>query len=393
MKKDDVSTGDQSQGSNDVTSLADGHRNNRTLDVTNEVSNERNSDSPVDHGWAWIVVLGSFGVFAIAVGILKSFGVLLVELSRRYDAPASLLSSSQSLCSYLHLSVGTISNALSVRFGHRRVVFIGGVVAAIGLISTAFVRSIEWFFVTYGLITGLGLGMCLSPSLVFFGMFFKRHLALANGLASAGSGFGSFVFPYLMLYLLDEYSIEGCMLILGGITFNICVFAALFRPISFWSKRLIHKPSANVDKIESPSDYAEREHCIHHVDIKSNINEERIISSSSPCIYREIRKTSPFTLKSQKHKSNSDTHVPTSMLYTSIESLPAFSASSGKQIDGSKDDIKVREDGKAHSEVSKLGLTEEPNFSRYSVGIILCFIRSSFFVYGDSISGRRIWIQ
>ena len=53
-----------------------------------------------------LVFAGSFGVFALSIGIMKSFGVLFVELSRIYDAPASVLASSQSLCSCLHMALG-----------------------------------------------------------------------------------------------------------------------------------------------------------------------------------------------------------------------------------------------------------------------------------------------
>jgi len=39
-------------------------------------------------------------------GSVKSFGVLLVELSRKFDAPASSLTFSHSLAGFFHLSLG-----------------------------------------------------------------------------------------------------------------------------------------------------------------------------------------------------------------------------------------------------------------------------------------------
>jgi hypothetical protein len=56
---------------------------------------------------------GSFGNMALTVGTLKSFGVLLVELSHRYHAPASVLASSQSLCGWLHLGLGRYASHVS----------------------------------------------------------------------------------------------------------------------------------------------------------------------------------------------------------------------------------------------------------------------------------------
>ncbi|XP_061165785.1 monocarboxylate transporter 9-like [Saccostrea echinata] len=192
---------------------------------------------PVDRGWAWMVVLGTFGNMALVVGTLKSFGVLLVELSHIYNVPSSLLASSQSLCGWLHLGLAPVSNNLSQRFSHRWVVFCGGVLSVLGLVATSFVRDIEWFFVTYGVITGLGFGLILAPGLVIPGLYFEKKLPLALGLGSSGSGLGSFIFPNLMRFLLDEYSVSGCLLIMGGIMLHVCLFALLYRPILYWEKK------------------------------------------------------------------------------------------------------------------------------------------------------------
>ncbi|XP_061165786.1 monocarboxylate transporter 9-like [Saccostrea echinata] len=189
---------------------------------------------PMDKDWAWAVVLGTFGSMALVIGTLKSFGVLLVELSHRYDAPASLLASSQSLCGWLHLGLAPVSNILSQPFGHRWVVFCGGILSAIGLVATSFVRDIKWFFITYGIITGFGFGLIVATVLVFPSFYFDKKLPLALGLASSGSGMGAFIFPNLTRFLLDEYSVSGCLLILGGILLHICAFSLLFRPTSYW---------------------------------------------------------------------------------------------------------------------------------------------------------------
>ncbi|KAK3095897.1 hypothetical protein FSP39_020497 [Pinctada imbricata] len=339
---------------------------------------------------------GSFGVFAITVGIMKSFGVLLVELSRRYDAPASLLSSSQSLCSYLHMSVGILSNALSARFGHRRIIFCGGILTALGLMSTAFVTSIEWFFVTYGLITGFGLGLCLSPSLVFFGLFFKRNLALANGLATAGSGFGSFVFPYLMLYFLDEYSISGCMLILGAISLNICVFASLFRPLSFWNMRSQLQLSDNetINHMDSKEVTPEiKPFLIRANDTIPELN-DCVLSVSDPCIHRKYgapmrKRAATFSEDNDKNYSSPKSVVPPAMTYASIESLPIFSKNSLQQRDAYNElpDGEIQNDKKGKCSELNLSLLKSPKFHMIVWGIFCALYgHNNLFNVGPSLA-------
>ncbi|XP_061165787.1 monocarboxylate transporter 13-like [Saccostrea echinata] len=230
---------------------------------------------PVDKGWAWVIVLGTFGSMAVVVGTLKSFGVLLVELSHRYDAPASLLASSQSLCGWLHLAFAPVSNILCQRFGHRWVVFCGGILSAIGLVATSFVRDIEWFFITYGIITGVGFGLIVATVLVFPSFYFDKKLPLALGLASSGSGMGSFIFPNLMRFLLDEYSVSGCLLILGGILLHICAFALLFRPTSYWRRENIIIKPLDINKKKT-----------WKKDIEMNFKEgehNELLGENSPC--------------------------------------------------------------------------------------------------------------
>lgn len=61
-------------------------------------------------------------------------------------------------------------------------------------------------------------------------LHFEKRLSLANGLAATGSGVGTLVAPPLITLLLEEYSLNGTLLILGALMLNICVCAALLRP-------------------------------------------------------------------------------------------------------------------------------------------------------------------
>lgn len=60
--------------------------------------------------------------------------------------------------------------------------------------------------------------------------FPPKSAGLAVGLAMSGGGCGSFLMPLLMEYLVIRYGWEGSLLILGGLSLNICVCGALLRP-------------------------------------------------------------------------------------------------------------------------------------------------------------------
>lgn len=60
--------------------------------------------------------------------------------------------------------------------------------------------------------------------------YFVRRRALANGLAFAGSGMGSFVLPFVTRFVLNMYGLKGALLVFSGLTLNLCVCGALMRP-------------------------------------------------------------------------------------------------------------------------------------------------------------------
>ena len=66
---------------------------------------------------------------------------------------------------------------------------------------------------------------------VMIGHYFEKHRALATGLASCGSGIGTFVFAPLSVLLIHTYAWKGGMLIISGVVLNGVVYAMLFRPI------------------------------------------------------------------------------------------------------------------------------------------------------------------
>ena len=86
-------------------------------------------------------------------------------------------------------------------------------------------------------VTGIGTGLAYSPGIVIVGQYFEKKRAFANGIALAGSGIGSIAIPPLMVYAQENYGLEGTLLIMAGVTLNLCVSGMLFRPAAFYMQR------------------------------------------------------------------------------------------------------------------------------------------------------------
>ena len=70
-----------------------------------------------------------------------------------------------------------------------------------------------------------------APSLIIVGMYFNQHRGLGVGLATAGVGAGTFVFPPLVEWLFQHFGFQGAFLIMGAVALNSCIVAALYRPL------------------------------------------------------------------------------------------------------------------------------------------------------------------
>ncbi|KAL5022253.1 hypothetical protein ScPMuIL_001408 [Solemya velum] len=124
--------------------------------------------------------------------------------------------------------LGPFANYLSRVYSFRKVCLLGGVVILIGYLSTVFVQQMELMYLTFGIIAGGGYGLAYAPCSTLVNFYFGKRRAFANGIVVAASGTGAFLLPYLYRYV-DEYGLQGGILILSAVKMNTCVFAFLFR--------------------------------------------------------------------------------------------------------------------------------------------------------------------
>ncbi|KAK3601880.1 hypothetical protein CHS0354_041814 [Potamilus streckersoni] len=188
---------------------------------------------PPDGGWGWMIVLAAFFINFIIDGIGFSFGVLYTELLSEFGESKSYTSWVGSLFYGMSLIFGPVASALATKYGCRKVTMMGGLVACVGFIASYFADSIGMLCFTFGIIVGFGMSMGYVTSVVFVAFYFEKRRALATGLAVCGTGIGTFVFAPLTEYLTSQYTWRGTMLIFAGISLNLVVCGALFRPLEF----------------------------------------------------------------------------------------------------------------------------------------------------------------
>ncbi|XP_070558741.1 monocarboxylate transporter 12-like isoform X2 [Ptychodera flava] len=135
------------------------------------------------------------------------------------------------------VSTNPFSAYLAERFGHRRIAMIGGVVASLALLASSFTNSLGQMYLTYGVLLGIGYSFAHLPSYVMVGRYFRKKLSIAMGIALAGTGIGQCAMAFIIQQLKVTYGWRGTFMIMSGVTLNLCVAAALLRPLKIVKKK------------------------------------------------------------------------------------------------------------------------------------------------------------
>ncbi|XP_017788101.1 PREDICTED: monocarboxylate transporter 12 [Habropoda laboriosa] len=199
----------------------------------NETKRLRNTTHlPLDGGYGWVVVFGAFFVQFWVAGLMKSYGVLYVEVMETFkDSSAAVASWIPAILSCLCLALAPVTSMLCQKYSCRAVVFVGGLFCALGLTISFFATSLIHLFFTFGVLTGIGGGLSTTPGIILVSQYFDKHRALANGICVSGTAAGSFMFPLLIKVLVETFGFHGTILLLGGCMLHVCVSATLYRPL------------------------------------------------------------------------------------------------------------------------------------------------------------------
>lgn len=106
-------------------------------------------------------MFGAFSVQFWVAGLVKSYGVLYVEIMENFpNASATTASWIPAILSALCLVLAPLSSALCQRFSCRIVVIIGGVFCGLGLTLSYFATSMYHLLFTFGILTGAAADFC-----------------------------------------------------------------------------------------------------------------------------------------------------------------------------------------------------------------------------------------
>ncbi|XP_055871220.1 monocarboxylate transporter 9-like isoform X1 [Biomphalaria glabrata] len=191
---------------------------------------------PVDRGWAWMVMLGGFGVHFFTFGYVKSFGILFIEIQEKFGSTSymtSIISGVQS-CTF-SLATLFVVHVLMKKFTVRTLCIIGVVFQGLGIALSSFVPNIGLMILTLGAFYGVGQSLLYCPTMVIINQYFDKKRPIATSIACCGVSAGGVAYPFLARYFIDTYVLSGGLLLMAGLALQQCICVSLFTPPESYS--------------------------------------------------------------------------------------------------------------------------------------------------------------
>ncbi|XP_019902668.2 monocarboxylate transporter 12-B [Esox lucius] len=189
------------------------------------------SVAPPDGDWGWMIVAGCFLATICTRAVTRCVSIFFVEFQVHFGQDYSGTAWIHSLADCTTFLFAPLGSFIGNHLSTRATVIIGGVLSSTGLILSSFATSLEYLYLTLGVLTGLGFALSYTPAVAMVGSYFNERKALAYGIAMSGSGIGTFILAPAVQLLIEHYSWRGALLILGGFVSNLCVCGALMRPL------------------------------------------------------------------------------------------------------------------------------------------------------------------
>jgi MFS family permease len=176
-------------------------------------------------------MLTSAAILMITMGTRQSMGLFISPLNTSTGLGVVAISFAMAVGQFTWGASQPIFGAVADRFGTARVVALGGVLLALGMALTPFVKS-EWaLLLTLGFMSAAGAGA--GSFSILIGATARRlppeKRAFAAGFINAGGSFGQFVFAPLNQALIAAFGWVSALLTMAATTLATIPLARLLR--------------------------------------------------------------------------------------------------------------------------------------------------------------------
>ncbi|MBO1381510.1 oxalate:formate antiporter [Vibrio cholerae] len=160
----------------------------------------------------------------LCLGILYAWSVFNKALVTDFGWSAADASSPYAIVTIAFSVCLLVAGILQDRMGPRNILILGTTLTGLGMIASGFASSVLMLNLTFGVMTGAGIGFgyaCLSPSAMKW--FHPSKKGMVNGLIAAGFGLAAIYLAPLTSALITHLGIQTSFMILGASVLVIAV--------------------------------------------------------------------------------------------------------------------------------------------------------------------------
>ncbi|WP_096200699.1 L-lactate MFS transporter [Bacillus sp. FJAT-45350] len=186
----------------------------------------------------WLIALAAVGIH-ISIGSVYAWSVFTNPLQEQFGWSLSAISLTFSIAIiFLGLSAAFMGHFVE-KHGPRKSGLVSAIFFGVGLIGSGIainMGSLTLFYITYGALGGIGLGVGYITPVSTLIKWFPDRRGLATGLAIMGFGFAAMIASPIMANLISSVGIANTFFILGAVYFTIMIASALYleRPPEGW---------------------------------------------------------------------------------------------------------------------------------------------------------------
>jgi MFS family permease len=180
---------------------------------------------------AWLLLAASFITFTVSGACMQSYTVFLVAFIEEFRWTRAETSLAYSVSQFVTGMTSPLVGVLVDRLGPARLVLIGGIILAVGLLASSFVHALWQLVLLYGVLMTLGancLGLVVFVPLL--SRLFVRNRGMAVAVVQSANGFARAFSAPLAAVLIAGIGWRGAYLAQAGfMAVAVLPLASLFR--------------------------------------------------------------------------------------------------------------------------------------------------------------------
>jgi MFS family permease len=176
----------------------------------------------------WLTLAGVMLAYgAICGNVTYAFGVFLPSMSESFGWSRSAMSGPYTLYLVIGGMLGPVAGSTIARFGARKNIMMGNIIAVLGLLGMSQVSAIWQVYIFFGVMGGIALAFAefLSVTTVINHWFIRKR-SLALGFVFASGGAGGFFLPPLISWLMSGFGWRWTWVCLAGFHLLLAVILA-----------------------------------------------------------------------------------------------------------------------------------------------------------------------